>query len=180
MKTIYRILILLQTAIITPYGLSAQQSKNDTSGDLPLTLNQVWDKAAIFNKSLQMKQIGVESSVERIKDARNERLPEIIAEGEYARISNMPVYSNGLFHTPEQFEVLHSTYTVGAEAYLNIYNGNKVNIEIDARKTENRIATEQKKLTLSEVKLRAAAYYLDMQRTIIFKDLFIEYIYLRH
>jgi outer membrane protein len=174
MKTIYRLSLLLLTAILTPYALNAQQIKNDTTGALPLTLNQVWDKAASFNKSLKMKQISVESSVERIKDAKNERLPEITAEGEYARISNMPVFANGLFHTPEQFEVLHSTYTVGAEAYLNLYNGSKVNIEINARKSENKIAAEQKKLTLSEVKLRAAAYYLDMQRSIIFKDLLLK------
>ncbi len=121
-----------------------------------------------------MKQLHLESSVEQIKNAKAERLPDINIEGEYARISNMPVYENGIFKSPTQFEVLHSTYTVGADAYLNIYNGNKLNIEIEARKSENKIAAEQKKLTLSEVKLRAAAYYLDMQRSIIFRDLLLK------
>lgn len=121
-----------------------------------------------------MKQLHLESSVEQIKNAKTERLPDINIEGEYARISNMPVYENGIFKSPTQFEVLHSTYTVGADAYLNIYNGNKLNIEIEARKSENKIAAEQKKLTLSEVKLRAAAYYLDMQRSIIFRDLLLK------
>lgn len=121
-----------------------------------------------------MKQLHLESSVEQIKNAKTERLPDINIEGEYARISNMPVYENGIFKSPTQFEVLHSTYTLGADAYLNIYNGNKLNIEIEARKSENKIAAEQKKLTLSEVKLRAAAYYLDMQRSIIFRDLLLK------
>jgi len=174
MKVIYKFLPLVLLAILNAYPTSAQQIRVDSLPALPLTLAQVWEKAATFSKSVQMKQIGVESSVEQIKDAKNERLPEVTAEGEYARISNMPVYENGLFKTPEQFEVIHSTYTVGANAYLNLYNGNKLNIEIDARKRESKIATEQKKLTLSEVKLQAAAYYLDMQRSIIFKDLLLK------
>jgi outer membrane protein len=174
MKTRYQLFLLL--FIITAIGeaVKAQLITKDTTQALPLTLTQVWDKAATFNKSVQMKQMGLESSVEQIKDAKNERLPEVTAEGEYARISNMPVYENGVFHSPEQFEVLHSTWTVGAEAYLNLYNGNKINIEIGTRKSENKIAAEQKKLTLSEVKLRAAAFYLDMQRSIVFKDLLLK------
>lgn len=174
MKTIYKLFLLLWIATLIADNAEAKQTSGDTTQVLRLSLAQVWEKAAEFNKSIQMKTIDVESSAERIKDAKNERLPELTAGGEYARISNMPVYANGLFHTPEQFEVLHSTYTVGAEAYVNLYNGNKVNIEINARKSENKVAAEQKKLTLSEVKLRAAAYYLDMQRTIIFQDLLVK------
>jgi outer membrane protein len=156
------------------YPASAHQSQADTLQNTPLTLNQVWERAANFSKAVQMKQLRQEGSAEQIKDAKSERLPEINIDGEYARITNMPVYENGLFKAPQHFEVLHQTYTAGADAYLNLYNGNKTNIEINARKTENKIAVEQKKLTLSEIKLRAAAYYLDMQRSFIFRDLLIK------
>jgi outer membrane protein len=156
------------------YPASAHQSPADTLQNTPLTLTQVWERAANFSKAVQMKQLHLEGSVEQIKDAKFERLPEVNIDGEYARITNMPIYENGLFKAPQQFEVLHQTYTAGADAYLNLYNGNKTNIEINARKTENKIAVEQKKLTLSEIKLRAAAYYLDMQRSIIFRDLLIK------
>jgi outer membrane protein len=174
MKTIYQIIKLFFLVLFAINSASAQAIKTDTLIALPLTLTQVWEKAASFSKAVQMKQLHLESSIEQIKNAKNERLPELSVEGEYARISNMPIYENGLFKTPEQFEVLHSTYTAGAQAYLNLYNGGKLNLEIDARKSENKIAAEQKKLTLSEVKLRAAAYYLDMQRSIIFKDLLLK------
>lgn len=121
-----------------------------------------------------MQNFNVKRTVEGIKDAKAERLPEISAEGEYARVSSMPVYDNGLFHTPSQFEVVHNTYTLGADAYLNIYHGGKTNIRIAEQKKENEIAVEQQKLTTSEVKLRAAAYYLDLQRSGVFKALLLK------
>ncbi|MDN3549321.1 TolC family protein [Mucilaginibacter aquaedulcis] len=145
----------------------------DSVSNLPLTLTQVWEQA-VHSRDVQIKELKLQGSGEQIKDAKADRLPEINVEGEYARITNMPVYDNGIFHSPSQFEVLHSTYTVGADVYFNLYNGNKTNIEIAARKTENKIAAEQRNLTLSETKLRAAAYYLDMQRTIIFRDLMLK------
>lgn len=152
----------------------AALKQTDTLHNIPLTLGQVWDRAAAYSKAVQIKELHQQSSIEQIKVAKSERLPELSIEGEYARITNMPVYDNGIFHSPSQFEVLHSTYTVGADAYFNLYNGNKTNIEIAERKTENNIAAEQKKLTIAEVKLRAAAYYLDMQRGIIFRDLLLK------
>jgi outer membrane protein len=174
MKSYFKNILLLSVVYFPLQHASARAVKTDSLLSIPLTLNQVWERAASYNKAVQMKQLHLQSSVEQIKDAKTERLPDINIEGEYARISNMPVYENGIFKSPTQFEVLHSTYTVGADAYLNIYNGNKLNIEIEARKSENKIAAEQKKLTLSEVKLRAAAYYLDMQRSIIFRDLLLK------
>jgi outer membrane protein len=174
MKSYFKNILLLSVVYFPLQRTSARAVKTDSLLSIPLTLNQVWERAASYNKAVQMKQLHLESSVEQIKNAKAERLPDINIEGEYARISNMPVYENGIFKSPTQFEVLHSTYTVGADAYLNIYNGNKLNIEIEARKSENKIAAEQKKLTLSDVKLRAAAYYLDMQRSIIFRDLLLK------
>jgi outer membrane protein len=166
--------LLLILILASFYPASAHQSPADTLQNTPLTLTQVWERAANFSKAVQMKQLHLEGSAEQVKDAKSERLPEVNIDGEYARITNMPIYENGLFKAPQQFEVLHQTYTAGADAYLNLYNGNKTNIEINARKTENKIAVEQKKLTLSEIKLRATAYYLDMQRSIIFRDLLIK------
>jgi outer membrane protein len=174
MKSYFKNILLLSVVYFPFQRASASLVKTDSLLSIPLTLNQVWERAASYNKAVQMKELHLQSSVEQIKNAKAERLPDINIEGEYARISNMPVYENGIFKSPTQFEVLHTTYTVGADAYLNIYNGNKLNIEIEARKSENKVAAEQKKLTLSEVKLRAAAYYLDMQRSIVFRDLLLK------
>ena len=174
MKSYLKYLLLSLTFTQSFYGAYAVQVQQDSAAKMPLTLIQVWEKAETNSKAVQMKELHLQGSAEGIKDAKAERLPEINAEGEYARVTNMPVYENGLLHVPEQFPVLHTYYKVGGDAYLNLYNGGKTNIEIEARKSENTIASEQKKLTVSEIKLRAAAYYLDMQRTLIFKDLLLK------
>jgi outer membrane protein TolC len=167
--------LLITIALIYAQQVSKGASlQADSLPSLPLSLAQVWERATIHSRVAQIKELQLEGSAERVKDAKADRLPEINLDGEYARITNMPVYDNGIFHSPSQFEVLHSTYTLGADAYFNLYNGNKSNIAIAARKTENKIAAEQRNLSLSEIKLRAAAYYLDMQRSIIFRDLVLK------
>ncbi len=153
------------------YTAFAQGQPGATATAAALTLNQIWSKAELYNKSIQMQQLHVQSSEEDIKNAKAERLPEINATGEYARVSNMPLYYNGLFSTPSQFPVLHNFYRVGGDAYFNLYNGNKTNLKIAEEKTEHQIRTEQKNLTVAEIKLRAAAYFLDLQRSQIFRQL---------
>lgn len=167
----YRLLLFGALRI---FPASAQQIQADTAINLSLTLPQVWEYAEIHNRNIQMKQLRMESSLEEIKDARAERSPEIEVDGEYAKITNMPVYENGIFHSPDQFHVLHTTYTVAANVYLNLYDGNKTNLKIQTGESESIIAAEQKKLTISEVKLRAAMYYLDIKRSKVFKDLLLK------
>ena len=141
---------------------------------MPLTLAQVWEKVSANNKTIQIQDLKVRTTAEGIKDAKAERLPDIDAEGEYARVSNVPIYDNGLFHTPSQFEVIHTSYKFGGSAYLNVYNGGKTNIRIAEEKKEHEIAIEQRNLTTAEMKLRATAYYLDLQRSKIFKALLLK------
>lgn len=136
-----------------------------------MTLPEVWAKAIANNKQLRVRQLQLESSKEEIKDALAERLPEIGIDAEYARISNLPIFEKGLFHAPEQFPVLHSTYGVGGDAYLNIYNGNRTHLNIEQKKTEAGVRQLQLARSESEVKLQAALYYLSMQKSMIFRQL---------
>jgi outer membrane protein len=89
-------------------------------------------------------------------------------------VSNMPLYENGLFSTPSQYPVLHTYYRVGGDASFNLYNGKKASIKIEEEQTAHQIAVEQKNLTTQEIKLHAAAYYLDLQRSIIFRNLMLK------
>lgn len=162
-------LSLFGLSILLTSSVNAQQSP-----PLPLSLAQVWEKVEANNKTVRMQELKIQGTAEGIKDAKAERLPEINAEGEYARVSNLPIYENGLFHTPSQFEVVHTSYKFGADAYLNLYHGGKINIRIAEEKKENEIAIEQKKLSTSEMKLRATACYLDLQRSKIFKALLLK------
>jgi outer membrane protein len=136
-----------------------------------LTLNQAWAKATENNKRIRMQQLRVAGSAEEVLDAKAERLPEINTEAEYGKVSNLPVFANGLLHTPEQFPVEHTFYRLGGDAYLNLYNGNKTNTNISRQQLIHQIRSEQKHQTVSEVKLQVAAFYLDLQRSIAFKAL---------
>ncbi|WP_432714432.1 TolC family protein [Pedobacter sp.] len=141
---------------------------------VPLSITQVWQRAEVSNKLLKMKNRKVAGAEEAILDAKAERLPEVRVEGEYAKVTNMPIYNNGLLHTHDQGEVIHTTYTVGAEAYLNLYNGNKTNLKIKAQEEKRQLAQEQLNLSISEIKLRCAGFYLEMQRSIVFKTLLLK------
>jgi outer membrane protein len=149
----------------------AQPVPTDTKGVLQLSLPEIWSRAEAYNKNIQLQKLHVQSSEEEIKDTKADRLPEIKIAGEYDYVSNMPLYENGIFHSPTQYPVLHNAYKVGGDAYLNLYNGNKTNLKIAEQETINQLRKEQQNLTTSDVKLRAASYYLDLQRGTIFKEL---------
>ncbi|RYY20882.1 MAG: TolC family protein, partial [Sphingobacteriaceae bacterium] len=168
----YKRLCFLWLLVLVADFVWAQQK--DTVKTVPLTIAQVWEQASANNKTIQMQQLHVQSSQENVKDAKADRFPEINAEGEYARVSNLPVYENGLFSTPGQYPVLHTYYRVGGDASFNLYNGHKAGIRISEEQTEHQIAIEQKNLTTQQIKLRAAAYYLDLQRSIVFKTLLLK------
>lgn len=164
-----KLLYIFISILLAIQPVLAQQTQKDTSVALPLTLNQVWEKVAVNSRSIQIKRIQQNINLEDVKDAKSDRLPDITTDGEYARVSNMPVFEHGIFNTPTQFPVLHNYYKVGANAYLNVYSGNKTNLKIAEKKTAYKIAEVKTNMTISEIKLRAAAYYLDMQRSLIFE-----------
>ncbi|UPK71397.1 TolC family protein [Chitinophaga filiformis] len=167
--TIRKAYVLLPFMFLT-LCVTAQQPHNTTQ-PLHLSIEQIWEQAELNNKRIAMSRLGVERSKEAWKDAKAERLPEINAAGAYARVTNMPIYEDGLFHTPQQFPVLHNYYKIGGEAYFNIYNGNKTSLEIKKEATEHAIAEQQQNLTVSEVKFNAAVCYLDLARSCRFKEL---------
>lgn len=136
-----------------------------------LTLNQTWSKAIEFSRKININNLEVNAAKEEIAESKHERFPEITLKGNYEYATNIPVYENGLFSKPAQHEVIHLLYKLSTDYYFNIYNGNKLNLKIDKKKIAHEIAEIQKNLTVSEIKLQAAIYYLDLQRSIIFKDL---------
>jgi outer membrane protein TolC len=141
-----------------------------------LTLTDVWKQAEVYNKQLQMQYLRVKSLEERTKAAKDERLPEVKANGLYARVSNLAIYEDGLFKAPTQFPVVHEYYSVGGDAYLNLYNGGKTTREIKARQTEAELAKEQQNLTVAEIRYKAAALYLDVYRGRMYEKVLNQYI----
>ncbi|GEP91207.1 Outer membrane protein TolC [Chitinophaga terrae (ex Kim and Jung 2007)] len=165
----------LVVVVITMICITHQARSQDPERR-SLTLTDVWKQAEVYNKQLQMQYLRVESLEERTKAAKDERLPEVKANGLYARVSNLAIYEDGLFKAPTQFPVVHEYYSVGGDAYLNLYNGGKTSREIKARQTEAELAKEQQKLTASEIRYKAAALYLDVYRGRMYEKVLNQYI----
>ncbi|WP_443944705.1 TolC family protein [Pedobacter sp. AW1-32] len=136
-----------------------------------ISLNEIWILADSNSKKLQMQNLNVEASTAHIKVSKAERLPELAAEGTKAHVFPLPIYENGLFHTPSQYPVVSKYYKVGADAYLNLYNGGKTNTEIAASKVEAELSDVQKKQSKQEIHYSAAVYFYDVYRNISYKSL---------
>lgn len=175
----YQMRFYTNTAIICVLmGLKATflcaQKQIETRTVLPLSLLEVWQKADAFSKAIRIKRTGLEATHHKVKDAYAERLPELSVGGNIEKATNIPVYENGLFHKPIQHEVIHTLYKINAEGYFNIYNGGKTNININKEEVLHQIATEQQNLTISEVRLMSSAYYLELKKNLMFKELMLK------
>lgn len=140
----------------------------------PLSVSETWSRAIESSKKINLSVLEAIVSQEEIKESQYERFPEVSFKGNYEYATNIPVYENGLFHSPVQHEVIHLLYKLSADFYVNIYNGNKLNLKIDKKKVLNEIAEIQKGLTVSEIKLQASVYYLNLQKSLIFKELMVK------
>jgi len=147
---------------------NASSLKSDT---LRLTLKDAWQKAEENSRHIRIKNMEEEIANVELKDAKMERLPEIEVKGSAEKASNIPIYENGLFSKPSQHEIIHTLYKVGADFYLNIYNGNKLNLKIKENATLQKIREIQKKKAISDIHYKTAALYLDLQKIFIFRDL---------
>lgn len=138
---------------------------------LDLTITQVWKLADSNNKKIQLQGLNMQATGAHVKVSKAERLPEIAAEGNYAHVFPLPIYENGLFHTPSQFEVVPTYYKAGADAYLNLYNGGKTNNEIAASKVENELSKVRLNQSRQEVHYTSAVYFYDVYRNLSYKVL---------
>ncbi|WP_143306870.1 TolC family protein [Chitinophaga vietnamensis] len=163
---------LLTAALLLLFACNRKAYSQDPATHY-LTLPEVWKKAAEHNKQLQMKYLHVQSMDARIKNAKAEKLPEVKADGMYGRVSNLPIYEDGLLHAPAQYPVVHETYKFGADAYWNVYNGGKTNREISMAQTEHALAQEQQHLSEQEIRYKVAAYYLDIYRNRMYEKVML-------
>lgn len=136
---------------------------------LDLTITQVWKLADSNNKKIQLQGLNMQATGAHVKVSKAERLPEIAAQGIYAHVFPLPIYENGLFHTPSQFEVVPTYYKAGADAYLNLYNGGKTNNEIAASKVENELSKVRLNQSRQEVHYTSAVYFYDVYRNLSYK-----------
>ena len=162
--------LLLGLALQVSSFTFAQQKKDP----MPLSLTEVWQKAEKNNKAIEMQHLNLYMTEEVIKDAKSARLPEVSIGGEYARVSNMPIYEQGLLKTPTQGAVVHTLYWLGANAYLNLYHGHKTKLKLMQADENRQLAEVVLEATTADVKYSAVAHYLVIKRSLMFKDLLLQ------
>ena len=140
-----------------------------------LTLPEAWRKAEAYSRQIEITRKASAIAAEEVKDARIERLPEIGMAGSVEKATNMPIYENGIFssHT-QQHEIIHTLYKASADLYLNLYNGNKLNLKIEENKLLYQLTEIQYDEMVSNIRYKTASLYLDLQRSQIFRKLIIQ------
>ncbi|PTS92358.1 TolC family protein [Pedobacter sp. HMWF019] len=149
-------------------------SQSGNAQDSLFTLHEVWGKAIEHNKELKFSRLEVGKGEVLLKDAKSERLPEINANGSYSRLTNMPIYENGIFHRPTVAPVINQSYSIGAEASLNLYHGGKARREISIKKVELEATLNQQQLSLADVKFKSASYFYELIRNLQLKKLTVQ------
>lgn len=168
------LLIVFSLVSVSSFGQPLQPVDSNTR---QLALATVWQMADAYNKSNQVKKIQINQLNENFLDAKTERLPEVNATGNFEEASDLPVYTNGLFNAPTLHAIVHTRYRVGADGYLNIYNGNKTNLKIYEQKALKDLELIRQQANASDIRLLAAAYYLDLKKSYLFKSLVINNIH---
>lgn len=142
--------------------------------DSLFTLDQVWEKAIAHHKELKLSALEVNKAQAVLKDAKTERLPVINANGSYSRLTDMPIYEHGIFHHPQLSPVGDQSYSLGAEASLNLYHGGKTKREISIKKVSLEAVLNQQQSTVAEVKFTTASYFYKLLRNLQLKDLTLQ------
>jgi outer membrane protein len=157
------------SSIILCSNLANAQDKRLKSDSLSLA--DVWSKVEVNSKVIKGNHYQVERSQENIKIFNDEKLPVINADGTYSRVSNMPVFENGIFNTPSQYHLIHQYYQVGGNADFTIYNGGKIKDGIAKAEIENDIAKAELELSIAEIKYMAASFYYEIYSNRQFQQL---------
>jgi outer membrane protein TolC len=157
-------------------GLLAVNSGYSQSKDtMFLSLPEAWRKAEENSRQIEITRKASSIAAEEIKDAKMERLPEVGLLGSIEKATNMPIYENGIFSSHSQeHEIIHTLYKAGADFYLNLYNGNKLNLKIDENKLLHQITVIQNNEAISTIRYKTASLYLDLQKALIFRKLIVK------
>lgn len=164
----------LLTGLLFTVSFATLAQVSTPKDTLRISLSGIWEKAEAHSREIDIRKKAVQIHNEEVKDDRVERLPELDVYGTAEKATNIPIYENGLFSAPTQHEVIHTLYRAGADLYLNIYNGNKLNLKTEADKTLLDIARIRQDQTTSDIRYQSAALYLSLQKSLVFRDLMLK------
>lgn len=169
------VLVCSLALILSGFDAAAQHAHQSSAkaDTLYLSLNDVWEKTNVASKEVQIQNTESLIQSQNVLDAKAERFPTLSVFASVDKASNMPIYSNGIFNKPEQHDVIHTLYNSGASMYFNLYDGNKQNLKIQEAKILDKRASIAKEQKQSEMRYKAAQLFLELQKSMIFKEVII-------
>ena len=157
------------------HTLRAQEAVRDS---VQLSLRDAWERANTYSKELQLKNFDIQIGEEDVLDAKRKWLPHAGVNASYGKLSNIPVFENGILESPEYIPLEdHSTYDAGIEVYFNLYSGHKTKVQVKQAETKQALIQYVREQTSSAVRYKVAESYLDVQRSLAFKELIEQNIY---
>ncbi|TRZ43153.1 TolC family protein [Robertkochia solimangrovi] len=142
---------------------------------IPLSLEEAWLRSDIYSKEIRLRGYDSEIGSENLANVKSQRLPHIEFEGSYGKLSNIPVFNDGILEKADYIPLEdHSVYDAGIQAYFNLYNGNKTNLEISRAGKRQELLTFLEEKTTSEIHYKVAEAYLEMQRAMEFEQLILQ------
>lgn len=148
------------------------KAQDITLDSIPISLEDAWSKAVTHSKELKEQHLQTSISEALIKDAKNQRLPSVDLEASYGKLSNIPIFVDGIDHDAEFIHLEdHSVYDASVSAYFNIYAGGATKTAIktaEARKEFQDHITEE---TEDQLHLEVIENYLNLQRYYEFRGL---------
>ncbi|MGN6180876.1 MAG: TolC family protein [Mucilaginibacter sp.] len=175
-KNMHRSIVVILSGLLFVGNIIPAFSQTDSPANdtLFISLSDAWNKAEAHSRLIEIKKKSTGIADEEVKDAKMDRYPELGVMGSAEEASNMPIYQNGIFSQPIEHEIIHNLYHVGGDFYLNIYNGNKTNLKIVEDKTLHQLSKIQQDQAISDIHYKTAALYLDLQKSLIFRNLVIQ------
>ncbi|WP_233265934.1 TolC family protein [Formosa sp. L2A11] len=137
-----------------------------------LSLDDAWSKAEIYSKALKVQHLKTEIGKENILDAKNKRLPSVDFDASYGKLSNIPVFVNGINNNAEFIHLEdHSTYDASVSAYFNIYAGGSKRTAIKSAEASKAFLEHIEEETSDQLHLEVIQYYVSLQRSYQYENL---------
>lgn len=164
----YSLLTFIAFVAIFSTRISAQtRIQDEDTFDLP----RVWELTEENHKKIRIIKLNAKEKTEQIKSAKINRLPNINLQGSYSRLSDMPLYENGLFNHPTTARINSTNYSSALTTDVSLYNGMTVTRGIKIQETELESIHLILQLSLSEARLETAKLFYTLIRYEHYKGL---------
>ncbi len=148
------------------FGFSLLYAQENVLDSVSINIQQAWERSDAFSKEIKQANIQQQIGNTNTLDAKRKWAPTIEAEARFGKLTNIPIFVDGLSEDPEYIPLAnHNSYGAGVHANFNIYDGGKVKNAV--KKAENRALLLQyvSQATYSQVHYKVAEYYLDILRS---------------